>query len=102
VSTHFAQVRRFAATIPGAMAKAIGSVALFVALIGGVQTVPDAASGGSHSDNRSQSQPVIIHVTAARKGDMGIYIGCTWDCCSGSDGESIQSDLRPGLCRPLP
>jgi multidrug efflux system membrane fusion protein len=67
------RVRRCTATISGAMAKAVGSVALLVALIGalGVFLV---LHRGAHAQTIEASQPVIIHVTAARKGDMGIYI----------------------------
>ena len=67
------RVRRFTVTIPGAIAKAVGSVALFVALIGasGVFLV---LHRGAHAQATEANQPVIIHATAARKGDMGIYI----------------------------
>ncbi len=67
------RVRGFTATIPGAMAKAVGSVALLVALIGafGVFLV---LHRGAHAQTTEANQSVIIHVTAARKGDMGIYI----------------------------
>jgi len=63
------RVRRFTATIPGAMAKAVGSVALIGAL--GIFLM---LHRGAHAQTTGASQPVIIHITAARKGDLGIYI----------------------------
>src|SRR6266404_6192953 len=63
------RVRRFTATVPGAMVKAVGSVALIGAL--GVFLM---LHRGAHAQTSEASQPVIIHVTAARQGDLGIYI----------------------------
>jgi len=60
---------RFTATVPGAMVKAVGSVALIGAL--GVFLM---LHRGAHAQTSEASQPVIIHVTAARQGDLGIYI----------------------------
>lgn len=67
------RARRFTVTLPGAMPKAIGSLALFVALIGALGVFL-MLHRGAHAQTTEASQPVIIHVTAARKGDMGIYI----------------------------
>ncbi len=60
---------RFTATVPGAMVKAVGSVALIGAL--GVFLM---LHRGAHAQTSEASQPLIIHVTAARQGDLGIYI----------------------------
>ena len=55
--------------IPGATAKAVGSATLLVAL--GIFLL---LHRGAHATTRETSPPVIIHVTAARTGNMGIYI----------------------------
>jgi multidrug efflux system membrane fusion protein len=60
---------RFPVAIPGATARAVGAVTLIVAL--GMFLM---LHRGAHATTTETSQPVIIHVAAARKGNLGVYI----------------------------